>query len=71
MIDPPAHQHNDHIAVKYHLKETWELKYAPTTTAPPHFRSVLMQLLTLLHSEGPKLHRVLALLSAVGLNFAL
>ena len=32
--------------------------------------SLEMQFLTLLHSEWPKLHRVLAVLSAVGLSIA-
>ena len=31
-------------------------------------KALNVNFLTLLHSEGPKLHRVLAILSAVGLN---
>ena len=39
-----------------------------STKVPSSFDLVVGGTLTLLHSEGPKLHRVLAILSAIGLN---
>ena len=51
-------------AMEYHL---WLKRFLPSVELEPKFLRLAGQVLTLLHSEQPKLYGVLAVLSAIGL----
>ena len=51
-------------AMEHHL---WLKRFLPSVELEPKFLRLAGQVLTLLHSEWPKLYGVLAILSAIGL----